>query len=458
MVKNNNNRSSGALLRTAIYIRVSTNRQAQHGDSIDEQTQTLTDYVNNRDNLLLYDTYIDDGVSGQKLKRDGFTRLLNDVRTGNIDLIVFTKLDRWFRSLRHYLNTQATLEKYGVNWLAVSQPYYDTSTPQGRAFVSQSMTFAELEAQTDSERILAVLDYKYKRGEVLSGMTPLGYSIVDKHLKPNDDAEKALAIFQHYSRTGSLHDTIRWLESECNIVMGTSNLRKSVLSNKKYIGVFRDNENYCPPIIPRDLFDDVQRKLSLNVKRSQKHTYIFSGLVRCSCCGGAMSGSIYTYSTKKQDKITRLSYKCHRAIPFKRCSNIKAVREHLLEAYLLQNIKPLLQQYIVDYNVKAVSASDQQQKQALLLRKIEKLKDLYINDLITLEEYKTDKAEYTAQLAAFSAAPEPIKDLSGLRSFLTLDIDAVYSSMSPEERRYLWRSIIREIRVDEKGNINIVFL
>lgn len=79
--------------------------------------------------------------------------------------------------------------------------------------------------------------------------------------------------------------------------------------------------------------------------------------------------------------------------------------------------------------------------------------NLYINDLITLEEYKTDKAEYTAQLAAFSAAPEPIKDLSGLRSFLTLDIDAVYSSMSPEERRYLWRSIIREIRVDEKGNI-----
>ena len=73
--------------------------------------------------------------------------------------------------------------------------------------------------------------------------------------------------------------------------------------------------------------------------------------------------------------------------------------------------------------------------------------------MITLEEYKTDKAEYTAQLAAFSAAPEPIKDLSGLRSFLTLDIDAVYSSMSPEERRYLWRSIIREIRVDEKGNI-----
>ena len=55
MVKNNNNRSSGALLRTAIYIRVSTNRQAQHGDSIDEQTQTLTDYVNNRDNLLLYE-------------------------------------------------------------------------------------------------------------------------------------------------------------------------------------------------------------------------------------------------------------------------------------------------------------------------------------------------------------------------------------------------------------------
>lgn len=456
MVKNNNNRPSGALLRTAIYIRVSTNKQAQHGDSIDEQTQTLTDYVNNRDDLLLYDTYIDDGVSGQKLNRDGFTRLLNDVRTGNIDFIVFTKLDRWFRSLRHYLNTQAILEKYGVNWLAVSQPYYDTSTPQGRAFVSQSMTFAELEAQTDSERILAVLDYKYKRGEVLSGRAPLGYSIVNKHLKPNGDSEKVLAIFQHFSRTGSVRDTVLWIESEYGIFMGASNLKRSILRNKKYIGIFRDNDNYCFPIVPRELFDDVQRKLAMNVKVSQKRAYIFSGLVRCARCGASMSGGAYAYHTK-QGKVVRSQYRCHRAA-YHHCSNTTPVREYMLEDYMLKNIKPLLQKYIVDYDVKAVSVSDRQQKRTQLTHKIDKLKDLYVNDLISLEEYKVDKAAYLEQLVALSAASEPVKDLSSLRSFLTLDIDAVYSSMDAEEKRYLWRSVVKELRIDSGDNIDVIFL
>ena len=456
MNKNNNNKLPGTLLRTAIYVRVSTSKQALKGDSIDEQMQTLSDYVNGRDDLLLFDTYVDDGVSGQKVNRGAFARLMGDVRNDNIDLIVFTKLDRWFRSLRHYLNTQAVLEDHHVNWLAVSQPFYDTTTPQGRAFVSQSMTFAELEAQTDSERILAVLDYKYKRGEVLSGSTPLGYSIVDKHLQPNEDAQKALAIFQHFSRTGSVRDTVLWTESEYGIFMGTSNLKRSILRNKKYIGIFRDNTSYCPPIVPRELFDDVQRKLAMNVKISQKRAYIFSGLIRCARCGASMSGSAYAYRTK-QGKVVRSQYRCHR-VAYHHCTNTTPVREYVLENYMLKNIKPLLQKYIVDYEVKTVSASDQQQKRTQLTHKIDKLKDLYINDLISLDEYKVDKATYQEQLAALSAASEPVKDLSSLRSFLALDIDTVYSSMDAEEKRYLWRSVIKEIRVDSGDNIDVIFL
>ncbi|MCB5608060.1 recombinase family protein, partial [[Ruminococcus] gnavus] len=66
------------------------------------------------------------------------------------------------------------------------QPYFDTSTPHGRAFVNNSMIWAELEAQNDSDRILGVFDDKVDNGEVLSGSTPLGYTIVNKHLVPDD--------------------------------------------------------------------------------------------------------------------------------------------------------------------------------------------------------------------------------------------------------------------------------
>ena len=214
------------LCRVAIYIRVSTDAQAKKGDSVSEQLETLKSYVDSHDNLILYDTYIDDGVSGQKLNRGDFTRLMNDVRTGSINMIIFTKLDRWFRSLRHYLNTQEILEKYNVSWLAVSQPFYDTSTPQGRAFVAQSMAFAELEAQNTGTRIRDVFNYKYKQGQVLSGKTPMGYSIKDKKLVPNEDLNKILAIFEYYDRVGSLNATILWMEEEYNIIMSKQNLKK----------------------------------------------------------------------------------------------------------------------------------------------------------------------------------------------------------------------------------------
>lgn len=454
------NENSNLLKRVAIYIRVSTDAQAKKGDSMDEQIDTCKNYIDCNENMVLQDVYIDDGISGQKLKRGDFSRLMDSVRAGAVDFIIFTKLDRWFRNLRHYLNTQDTLEKHGVNWLAVSQPYYDTSTPQGRAFIAQSMTFAELEAQNDSERILSVFDYKYRRGEVLSGNAPLGYSIVEKHLQPNNFAPIAVDVFQYYARSGSLNATISYMERQHNIVMSQANLKKSILTNKKYIGVFRDNTNYCPAIIPRDLFDDVQRKLEYNVKSSQRYPYIFSGLTVCACCGHSLSG--YTQSTSI-NKVTGKRYKypayrCRGAYPNRRCINRKINYETTIEKYILENIKPLLNDYIVSYEIKSAPVVDNHQRRSTLLKKIDKLKELYVNDLITLEEFKEDKAAYVQQIAELQNDDAPVKDLTALRDFMKLNINGIYETMTNEEKRYLWRSVIKEIRIDENRNISIIFL
>lgn len=451
------------LLRVAIYIRVSTDKQVKDGDSMRDQLATGQKYIDSHENMILVDTYIDDGISGQKLKRDDFQRLIDDVRAGRIDLIIFTRLDRWFRNLRHYLNTQDILDKHGVSWTAIEQPYFDTSTPHGRAFVNNSMIWAELEAQNDSDRILGVFDDKVDNGEVLSGSTPLGYTIVNKHLVPDDDAPTAVAIFQYYRKTGNLSMTLRYMESEFGLVRSAASL-KNMLTNTKYIGEFRDNKNYCPAIIDRDLFFDVQRLLKINIKSGKKHDYIFSGLVVCDDCDHIMSGCQQRAKGRVRADGTQIVYKysvyrCRQGVNLCRCPNRKLVFETTLEKMLLERIRPELENYIAEYEVANLPALRTDAKRRSVEGKMQKLKDLYLNDLITMDEFKLDREKLLMQLEKINAEDSrPVKDLSYLKNFLKMDFESVYDSLSIPERRELWRSIVKEIRVDHDKNIHIIFL
>ena len=447
-----------SIINVAIYVRVSTDRQAKKGDSIDEQLSTCKNYIASKENMVLAGTYIDDGISGRKIKRGDFEQLLDDVRLGRVNLIIFTKLDRWFRSLRHYLNTQAILEANHCDWLAVDQPYFDTTTPHGRAFVAQSMTFAELEAENDSVRIRDVFDYKYRQGEVLSGKVPLGYSIENKHLVLNQDADKALHIFQFYAECGSLNQTISHLERDMGIIMSQDNLKKSVLKNKKYIGVFRDNDHYCPALVPVDLFERVQELLAINIKVSQKYSYVFSGLLRCAHCGQAFSGAMRKIKKRNGDGYYKYPfYRCHGAYPNKRCVNRKIVFESYIERYLLSNIKDLLQKYIADYEIATAKVVDYDSRRATILKKIDKLKDLYINDIITMDELKRDKERYIKELESLPHN-QPQKDMAPIRKLLKMDLNSVYETLDPAERRRLWRSVIKEIQIDDRRNLKVIFL
>ncbi len=90
---------------------------------------------------------------------------------------------------------------------------------------------------------------------------------------------------------------------------------------------------------------------------------------------------------------------------------------------------------------------------------MQKLKDLYLNDLITMDEFKLDREKLLMQLEKINAEDSrPVKDLSYLKNFLKMDFESVYDSLSIPERRELWRSIVKEIRVDHDKNIHIIFL
>ena len=444
--------------RTAIYMRVSSDRQAQEGDSIPAQRDALRKYIDDHADLTYAGEYLDDGVSGTRDDRDELQRLLSDVEEGRIDLIIVTKLDRLYRSIRHYLNLQDTLDRHNVNWLAIWEPIYDTATPQGRLIINQMMSIAQFEAENTGQRIRQVQNYKVSQGEVISGSVPPGFSIVDKHLVPNEDADAVRQVFEFYNRTGNLHETMRFASS-FGVFPSTSSAFKKLLQNPSYIGVKRGNNHFCEEIVDRDLFFEIQRKLSLNVKVSQKRVYIFSGLIRCAECGNIMAGLQQHQSSRRND----ISYNCYRCAKryasggIRRCGNTKVMREHILERYLLENIRPLIKDVILEYEIRQRPIRDNQKQVARLEKKMDRLKELYLAEMISLDEYKADRESISAQIAALSVS-EPERDLSALREILETDIESLYRTLDPSEKRFFWRSIIQEIRFDRERNIEVVFL
>ena len=114
--------------RVFLYVLVSTEEQAVHGLSIEAQTAALEGWARaNRHRVV--GVYTDAGISARKpaSKRPELQRLLADARAGKGDLIVFTKLDRWFRNIAEYYKVQEVLEACRVDWKTIHEDY-DTST------------------------------------------------------------------------------------------------------------------------------------------------------------------------------------------------------------------------------------------------------------------------------------------------------------------------------------------
>ena len=365
--------------------------------------------------------------------------------------------------LRNFLNMQDVLDKYNVNWLAIWEPMYDTTTPQGRMIINTMMNLAQFEAENTGSRINQVFDYKVKQGEVISGTVPFGYRIENKHLIPDDNAPIVKDLFEYYDRTNCIADLTRYAIEKHGIDKHPSTWRR-FLKITKYAGFYRGNDEYCTPIISRELFNNVQRKLAMNIKGSEKNerrTYIFTGLLKCYSCGLTMTGVPINCKSRNGTPHTYYGYRCHRRYdPNGHCNGTRIRFESTLEKNLINTLSEQLEKYIFDIEASEKPKEDIAKKKAAITRKISRLKELYVNDLITLEEYKSDREVYETELSCLDAGglePEH-RDLTMYRELLQKDIKAFYYSLDRKQRQFFWRSILKEIHWSKDGVITPVFL
>lgn len=394
------------------------------------------------------DVYVDAGISARKpaSKRPDLQRLLNDVRADKIDMIVFTKLDRWFRNVKEYYKVQDVLDEHRVCWKTIEEEY-ETETSAGRFKVNIMLSVAESEADRTSERIKTINRNKREKGLCHHGTQPLGLKIVKGKLVEDPETAPVIRdVFRHFIATQSVTSTGRYLLTEYGITRSYKNT-KQMLKNKRYIGVADNGEQLYPPIVPPLDFALAQSIMAERSARhsgdfTQKHIYLFAGIVFCAECDRRLSGTMshvhggeYVY------------YKCP-SYAGRSCVHRRREREDDLEQYMVDHIISRC----IDYNVEIAQQNASNQPtvdKAAIKRKMEKLKDLYLSDLIERDVYVKDYTSLRKQLEA----PEPEEkeqiDVDALRS--TMD---VYGNLEPSERREFWMRTVKKISVSNDGEIN----
>ncbi len=382
--------------------------------------------------------------------------MMEKVKAGEIDVILFIKLDRWFRNIADYYEVQKILDAHNVAW-KTTQEHYDTETTNGRLYINIRLSVAQDESDRDSDRIKFVFQNKVSRGEAIFGNPPLGLKVEDRHIVHDPEtAPMVREIFRHYEAHRSISRTVREVGEQFGRILWLDSTRR-MLANPLYKSVYRDNPAYCEPLIPPEEFDHIQKLLK---ERSIRHNqtgriYLFSGLLICSVCGRKMSGR-YCTTKRKANNWEYYLYRCPTALQYHRCPHRKEINEEKLEAWLLEHIRSELEKYQMQWEYTASAPATPKVDRAAILRKLEKLKQLYIDDYITLEDYQADYKKYHEKLDAEQSEPKR-PDFDHLHACLNADFQTSYSSMTQIQRRDFWHEIVKEIRLNEENKPQIIF-
>jgi site-specific DNA recombinase len=270
-------------VRCAIYTRVSTDQGLEQDfNSLDAQRDAGEAYIRSQAHAawtLIRSQYNDGGYSGGSTDRPALQRLLTDVRSRKVDVIVVYKVDRLTRSLADFAKLVELFDSHGVSFVSVTQQF-NTTTSMGRLTLNVLLSLAQFEREVTSERIRDKIAASKRKGLWVGGMVPLGYKVKNRKVVViKSEAEIVRGIFKRYLELGSLNLLMQDLRQRKVLTkvrrlssgraVGGNPLTRGplahLLRNRFYIGevAFKGEilPGEQPAILDRKLFESVQRKL-----------------------------------------------------------------------------------------------------------------------------------------------------------------------------------------------------
>ncbi len=467
--------------KVGIYIRVSTQEQAEEGYSIPAQRERLIAYCRAKD-WNIVDIYVDGGYSGSNLDRPGIQKLIADVGKDKLEVVLVYKLDRLSRSQKDtlYLIEDVFLA-HGVDFVSMNESF-DTATPFGRAMIGILSVFAQLERETIKERSLMGRMERAKEGLFHGGgNAPIGYDYIDGRLVVNQyEAMQVREVFDLYlSGLGAdaiakaMHDKgYKHKHGDWRYASAVTN----VLANPLYAGKITYGGLVCDglhePIITAETFAQAQA-LRERKRRARQRAYqsssLLAGLLFCGRCGARYFARQVSHEYKYYSCYSRA--KTHRHMVKDPACRNKHWRIADLDRLVEEEVTRLaLDPRRLDSLLHARSKSAPAQDDSDLLRKqiasidkqIGRLMDLYQLESIPVEEIShriealyEEKKQLQQQLEERTPAPAPVDQFTvdGVHAILE-NLKLVWQHASLEEKRNLLRSLINRIIIDGE-NIKI---
>lgn len=310
----------------AVYMRVSSDQQRTRGTI--ENQRTLLDRYLVKEGTTAYGWYQDDGVTGtiKFADRPDGARLLSDITTGQIGLVVVTKLDRFGRNAREILNAVHELEQHGARLISLKENV-DTRTIAGRFFLTVLAGVAELERdmiaeKTDEGKARRLLETTWMGGNVpygyrVEGKNATARLVLNEEIDPISGYSEAdvVRLMYHlaFESNWSCQRIAAYLDSDLHIVPRhyarthnpwTPSAVYGILTNTCYTGerTYQTETGEIvtqpvPALLSAETFGRVQEALDRHQRTSKcnpERPYLLRGLMHCALCG-----ALYTTSWRR---------------------------------------------------------------------------------------------------------------------------------------------------------------
>ena len=457
-----------------IYIRVSTFDQAREGFSLREQEERLKEFCKFK-RYNIYKVYQDAGISAKNDKRPAYQEMIEDVKKGNINVIVALKLDRLTRSVYDIEKLMKFVNDYECDIDCMADES-NTTTSNGRMVMRIMTSVSQNEIEKCSERTKFGMAGAIKNGHI-PNRTGLGFKRENKKLVPDPLTKDIIVrIFDLYLE-GKSHQAIANIYNK-EKVLGKTNWYDStiqkILSNELYKGDYVNGkrtkhptyyENVIEPIVSKEKWESCQYQKLRNARHYERTaTYLFTNKLKCSKCGNFLGG----HATTKTNGKKYYYYKCNTCKTY--FNEIDIEKE--LKAFMLELAKQddLINNYYTPFIKSKLEDKTEDYKKEIkdLDKQLDRIKTAYIKGVVKLEDFdkeikhieyqksdleKRQKGQKQYELLSFTLNDLLIiQDIQEIEFYTNPDVLNNWSNKSKEDKQKIIGKYIDNITIEKKNN------